>query len=143
MMNNQNLIRGLFLMAIALAFGLQSFHYSIGDLARAGPGLFPLLVSGLLLLVGLAMVVRAYFTAPVRMDFQFKNIAIILLSLCGFAEISEHINMIAGIVFLVFFAGLAGRDYSVMRSLKIAVGLVVVAVVFQKFLGLQLPLYGY
>jgi hypothetical protein len=73
--------------------------------------------------------------------FNVKNIAIILGSLCGFALVSEYVNMIAGIVVLVFVASAAGTSYSVIRNVKIAAGLIVVALVFQKGLGLQLPLY--
>ncbi len=129
-------------MAIALAFGLTSLRYPIGQFSRAGPGLFPLMVSSLLFLIGLFTVVRARFVERIPMDFKLKNIAIILASLCGFAVISEHLNMIAGIVFLVFCASFAGTaKYSVMRNLKICAGLIAVALVFQKLLGFSLPLY--
>jgi len=49
--------------------------------------------------------------------------------------------MIAGIIFLVFCATVAGTDYSVVRNLKIVGFLIAVALIFQKLLGLQLPLY--
>ena len=49
--------------------------------------------------------------------------------------------MIAGIVFLVFVSTLAGTSYSWVRNVMIAVVLVGVAFVFEKGLGLQLPLY--
>ena len=65
-----------------------------------------------------------------------------LASLCGFAVISEHLNMIAGIVFMVFFESFAGTaSYSVVRNLKISAGLIAVALAFQKLLGFGLPLY--
>jgi hypothetical protein len=141
-MNDRNLIRGLFLMAIALAFGLTSLRYPIGHFSRAGPGLFPLMVSSLLFLIGLFTVVRARFVERIPMDFKLKNITIILASLCGFAVISQHLNMIAGIVFMVFCASFAGTaKYSVMRNLKISAGLIAVALAFQKLLGFSLPLY--
>ena len=140
-MNNRNLSRGLFLIAISLAFGLQSLRYPIGDFSRAGPGLFPALVSFLLFVIGLATVVRSRFVARVHLDLHFKNIAIIIGSLCGFALISMAVNMIAGIVFMVFFSTLAGTSYSWWRNVKIAAGLVTMALVLQKLLGLNLPLY--
>jgi hypothetical protein len=78
----------------------------------------------------------------VHLDFNIRNIALILASLCGFALISEHINMIAGIVVMVFFVSFAGSSpYSVMRNLKISAGLIVIALAFQKLLGFNLPLY--
>ena len=140
-MNNRNLSRGIFLIAISLAFGLQSLRYPIGDFSRAGPGLFPALVSFLLFLIGLATVIRSRFVERVHLDLNFKNIAIIIASLCGFAVISMVVNMIAGIVFMVFFSTLAGTSYSWWRNVKIAAGLVTMALVLQKLLGLNLPLY--
>jgi hypothetical protein len=74
-----------------------------------------------------------------------KNIAIVLASLCGFAVVSAHINMIAGIVFMVFCAAFAGtspaKPYSVVRNIKVSAGLIAVAFAFVRLLGLQLPLY--
>ena len=139
-MNDRNLVRGLFLCAFALAFGLGAMRYPIGHFANAGPGLFPLMVSGLLLVVGLVTVVRARFVAPVPLDFHPKNIALILASLGGFALVSHLVNMVAGIVVMVFVATLAGTSYSWTRNLKIAAGLIAVAFAFQKLLGLNLPL---
>ncbi len=141
-MKDRNLVRGLFLLVVSLAFGLQSLRYPIGEFSRAGPGLFPLMVSCLLFLIGLITVLRSRFVERVQPEFNMKNIAIILASLCGFALISEHLNMIAGITFMVFCASFAGTaSYSVMRNLKIAAGLLAVALAFQKLLGFNLPLY--
>ena len=129
-------------MAISMAFGLVSLRYPIGHFSRAGPGLFPLLVSCLLFLIGVITVVRSRFVERVQLEFKLKNIAIILASLCGFAVLSEYLNMIVGIVFMVFCASFAGTSsYSVMRNLKISAGLIAVALAFQKLLGFNLPLY--
>lgn len=140
-MTDRNLVRGVVLIAIALAFGLPALRYPIGDFTRAGAGLFPLLVSGLLLLIGVITVVRSRFVAPLPLEFQYRNITIILTSLCGLALISLLINMTVGIVFMVFFAGFAASSYSVSRNVKVAAALVAVAFAFYKLLGLNLPLY--
>jgi hypothetical protein len=141
-MNDRNLLRGLFLVAISLAFGLLSLRYPVGELSRAGPGLFPLIVSSILFIIGAISIVSSRFTARVRLDFNVKNIAIILASLCGFALLSTHVNMIAGIAFLVFCASFAGMaKYSVTRNILVVAGLVAMALTFQKLLGFNLPLY--
>ena len=140
-MNDRNLVRGLFLIAISLAFGLMSLRYPMGQFSRAGPGLFPLLVSCLLFLIGAFTVARSRFVERVPIDFSLKNISLILASLCGFAVISEYVNMIVGIVFMVFCASFAATSYSVMRNIKISIGLLAIAFAFQKLLGLNLPLY--
>ncbi|WP_293603587.1 tripartite tricarboxylate transporter TctB family protein [Polaromonas sp. UBA4122] len=139
--NNLNFIRGLCLMAIALLFGVVSLNYKVGEFGRAGPGLFPLLVSCLVFLIGLITVVRSRFVKPVPVNYNMKNIALVLLGLCGFAVLSEYLNMIAGIVFLVFCSSFAGTSYSVVRNLKISAGLIAIAFMFRNLLGLQLPLF--
>jgi len=128
-MNDRNLARGLFLLAISLAFGLEALRYPFGGVSRPGPGFFPLMV-------------RSRFIARVPLEFNYKNIAIILASLCGFALISRHANMIVGILFMVFCASFAGTaKYSVVRNLKVSAGLIAIAFAFQKLLGFNLPLY--
>jgi hypothetical protein len=139
---DRNLARGIFLVALALLFGVPAaVSYPIGDFARAGPGLFPLLVSILLLLVGIATIVRSHYTERAALTYNFRNIGLILGSLTAFALISEFVNMTVGIIAMVFIATLAGSNYSWVRNLKIAAGLVTVAFMFVKFLGLNLPLY--
>ena len=140
-MNNRNFVRGLCLIAIALLFGGVALNYKIGELSRSGPGLFPLVVSCFLLLIGLLTVVRSHYVEQVALDYNVKNIALILLSLVGFAVISQHLNMILGIIFLVFCSTFAGTSYSVLRNIKISLGLIAVAFVFKNLLGLGLPLY--
>ncbi|MCZ8095978.1 tripartite tricarboxylate transporter TctB family protein [Acidovorax sp. 56] len=138
---DRNLIRGIALMALAVGFGLPSVNYSLGSLGRAGPGMFPFIVSCMLFVIGVITVVRARLVKPVPLNFQVRNISIILGSLCGFALLSHYLNMIVGIVFMVFCSGFASTTYSVARNLKIAAVLVLIALAFQKLLGVNLPLY--
>ncbi|SEK40690.1 Tripartite tricarboxylate transporter TctB family protein [Roseateles sp. YR242] len=139
-MINRHLARGLFLAAVALGFGLGSLRYTVGRLDHAGPGLFPLMISVMLLLVALATMARAFFGQSEPLQVQVGNIGLILASLCAFALISKLVNMSLGIVVMVFIATAAGRDYSWKRNIKIAAGLLAIAFGFQELLGLNLPL---
>src|SRR5579859_5250517 len=100
-MNDRNLLKGLFLVVIALGFGVGALRYPIGSLQRAGPGLFPLLVSSFLFMLGGFIAMRSRFYAKQPMQVTYRNIAIILASLAGFAALSELLNMITGTIFLV------------------------------------------
>ena len=140
-MQNQKVVRGLALIAVALFFGIQSLNYHLGTLARAGAGLFPLMISSIVGLIGLVMLAQAYFEQPVAMSFNVKNIALIMASLIGFVLIAKHLTILPAILYLVFVASLAGSNYSVVRCLKISAVLMVIAFGFHRFLGLNLPLW--
>jgi len=140
LMVNSQAIRGIFLILISTAFGLSSLDYKIGQFSKAGPGLFPLVISGMLLLIGLAMVIQSRFITSEPMQFNLSKISIIIVSLCGFAVLSNYLNMSAGIFFLVFVSTSAGQNYSAIRNVKIFIGLWLIAFAFKQFLGLNLPL---
>ena len=140
-MIDRSLARGLFLMAISLAFGLTALKYPLGDFGRAGPGLFPVVVSSMLFLIGVATVIRSRFVDKTALQLHPKNIAIILGSLVTFAVVTLYVNMLAAVVAMVFLATLAGTTYSWKRNVKISIGLCLMAFVFSKFLGMNLPLY--
>jgi hypothetical protein len=140
-MVNQNAARGLLLAAVALLFLFQAPRYTIGSLSEPGPGLFPVIVACILLVIGIAIVVRSHFSEAVALDFRFRNIALIVASLVGFALVSDYVNMLVGIAVMVTMASLASDDFSIPRTAAIIVALCLVAVAMQKGLGVQLPLY--
>jgi hypothetical protein len=140
-MINQNTGRGLLLAAVALLFLFQAPSYTIGSLSRPGPGLFPVIVAGALLIIGIAIIVRSRFIESVPLDFRIRNIALIAASLVGFVLVSEYVNMFAGIAVMVTMASLASDDFSIPRTAAIIVVLCLVAVAMKKGLGVQLPLY--
>ena len=137
---NQKVMRGLALIAVALFFGVQASRLQLGSFARAGAGLFPLMIAGMVGLIGLVMLVQARFEAPEPMGFDIRNIAIIMASLIGFVQIAQRINVIVAIVYLVFVSGLAAAEYSWQRNVKISAALIAMAAAFHYLLGLNLPL---
>jgi small-conductance mechanosensitive channel len=66
---------------------------------------------------------------------------VIIGSLCAFALVATFVNMIAGIVVMVFLSTIAGTTYSWVRNVKISIGLVLMAFFFARVLGMNLPLY--
>ncbi len=141
MLNNRDVLRGVCLIGISLVFGVPALQYPIGDLARAGPGMFPLFVSGLLFLVGVATLVRSRFVERMPMLFSFRNVGLILGSLVAFTVVSRTLNMALGIILLVFCAAAAAPPYSIVRNLQIAAVLIAIAFAFQRLFGLELNLY--
>ncbi len=140
-MPKRNIARGLFLAAVALFFGAKAARYPIGNLSHAGPGLFPLLISGLLLLVAVAMLVRSRYETSEQLYVNLKNITLIMLSLAGFVLAAQLVDAALAILVLVFVAGFAAPSFNWKRSLQITAGLIVVALALERFLGLNLGLF--
>jgi Tripartite tricarboxylate transporter TctB family len=140
-MVNQNTGRGLLLAAVAFFFLVQAPKLTIGSLSRPGPGLFPVMVASLLLLIAIVIVVRSRFIEAVPLDFRIRNIALIAASLVTFTLVSEFVNMLAGIAVMVTLASLASEDFSIPRTATIVGALCLIAFAMKRLLGVQLPLY--
>jgi len=138
---NQNIGKGVLLAAVSLFFLLQAPRLTLGNLTRPGPGLFPVMVASLLLLIAIVIVVRSRFLEAVPLDFRFRNIALVAASLLGFTLVSAYVNMLAGIALMVTMVSLASDDFSIPRTATIAGALCLIAFAMKKFLGVQLPLY--
>ena len=140
-MVNQNTGRGLLLAAVAFFFLVQAPKLTIGSLSRPGPGLFPVMVASLLLLIAIVIVVRSRFIEAVPLDFRFRNIALIAASLVTFTLVSEFVNMLAGVAVMVTLASLASEDFSIPRTATIVGALCLIAFAMKRLLGVQRPLY--
>jgi len=140
-MINQLTGRGLLLVAVALLFLLQAPNYTVGSLSRPGPGLFPVIIASILLIIGITIVGRSFLMERVPFEFHWRNLALIAASLVCFALISEYVNMLAGIAVMATIASFASDDFSIPRTATIVVALCAIAFAMRRFLGVQLPLY--
>ena len=137
----QTAARGGFLAFIGLVFGVNALRYPIGAFDHPGPGLFPLIVSAVVLLLATVMLVGSRRSSGERLELRSSNITTLLAALGGFVLASHLLDMAAGIVVLVFTAGLAARTPSPKRSAILAVVLIVVALGFERLLGLRLGVF--
>ena len=63
--NTQDIGAGVIFIAIGLLFGVGALHLELGTALRMGPGYFPLILAGLLVALGLAIVgIRARPLGP-------------------------------------------------------------------------------
>ena len=120
---------------------MQAMGYSVGAFSKAGPGMFPLIVSIMLLILSGAVIVRTWFMTARPLSFNWRNIGLVTIGLVGFALISEHVNMLVAIVVMVLTASYASDDFKLSRAIILAASLSLIALAMRYGLGFQLPLY--
>jgi hypothetical protein len=127
-----------------IAFGaiamIVSRNYSLGAAGRMGPGYFPLLLGGLLAVIGLALVVRSFVIdgAPVG-RIAILPLCLIVLSVILFGVLLQHAGLIIALLVVIGVSALASRE---SRPLEVA-ALAAVVTVFSVAVfvyGLRLPL---
>jgi hypothetical protein len=139
----KDLWSGLIFIAIGVAFILLAQQYRLGTLHRMGPGMFPTLVGGLLVLLGAAVALRSLVLAgePVP-RFHLRPLAVSLLAIVLFGVALQWLGLIAAIAVLVVVGAYAARDTRPLENAVLAAVMILFSVgVFVWLLGLPLRLW--
>jgi hypothetical protein len=108
-----------------------------------GPGYFPSVLGGLLILFGLYLV-AAGLRRKERMvgsNWSLRALIVLPLALVLFGLLMEHAGFIPALLVLIFGSALAGKDFRIVEVLLLAVGLTAFSVaLFIWGLGLPYPL---
>lgn len=141
----EDYIAGLVTGAIGIFIITEGLSYRMGTLHSMGPGYFPVILGGIMVLLALFMVLSAQpeAMANIRPEAgQLRGMAFLAAAFAGFALTVENLGMMISVSLAVFLASLANRQTSLVTALILAVGTAVVsALVFRVGLGLQIKAF--
>jgi apolipoprotein N-acyltransferase len=108
-----------------------------------GPGYFPRVLGGLLMLLGAILSIRSFAeTGAPLSGFHWKSIALVLGAVCLFAAIVNIVGLVIATVLLIFVSGYASQEFNVKESIISSVILSTVSVLlFIIGLKLQFPIF--
>ena len=129
---------GFGLFAMVLAFG-----YPLGTAARMGPGYFPRVLGGLLMLLGVVLSLRSFrHQGPEVSPVAWKAVALVLGGVSLFAAIVNTLGLVVATTVLIVVSGLASKEFSLKVSLISSVVLATTAVLlFIVGLKMQFPIF--
>jgi hypothetical protein len=138
---------GLLFALLGAGFGAASlFGLKIGNPFRMGPGFFPAIVGGLLLLVGLLVAfngLRAKGERPQWGDVPWRAVITIPTGLLLFGFAMRPLGLLPALLILSLLAAFAVKGMSVVRAVILAVSMTALCIgIFSFALGINLPLIG-
>lgn len=139
---NRDFWAGLSLILIGGVALVVGSSYPIGTTLRMGAGYFPVVLSVLLILFGIALMLRAIgSTDSIKGGWSLRALIALPLSLALFGVLLDRAGFIPALFVLVFGSALAGHEFKLLEVLALAAGLTVMCVaVFIYGLGLPYPL---
>lgn len=141
-LNNRDLIGGLLMAGVGLAFFVGSFNYPLGTLQRMGSGLFPMGLSALLCIFGLIVAAGAVRSQVRLPKVAWRPLVAISASITGFIYVLGSFGLIPAVVFAAAVAALGDNT---IRPRDLVILIVPFAtfiyVVFIYALGLPIPAF--
>ena len=141
----KDVLAGFVFIGFGLAFAVGATSYDIGTALRMGPGYFPLVLGGLLALLGILIIAKAFIAREVAAigPVPWKAAGLIAAALLFFGATIRGLGVVPSVFVAALLAGFSERRPGVVAPVLIAVGLTVVSVlVFIVALQLRLPLFG-
>lgn len=130
------------LVGLGMAAVLIARDYTFGSAMRMGPGYFPTLLGGLLVLFGIYLLVKGLRSQEqIEGNWSLRALIVLPLSMVLFGVLMDRAGFIPALVVLIFGSALAGTEFRFVEVALLTVGLTVFSVlVFIWGLGLPYPL---
>ena len=139
--NNKDFWAGMMLIGAGAAAIFIARDYRFGSTMRMGPGFFPSILGGILVLFGIyIMVMGLRRKEKIQGHWSVRALVMLPLSLVLFGVLMDHAGFIPALVALIFGSAAAGREFKWGEVLLLTVLLTVLSVaVFIWGLGLPYP----
>ena len=141
-MNAKSVAGGIFLIAVA-GFGLFfNRGYDLGSAANMGPGYMPMLVLGLLALLGVAILVSGLTSGHEPLErWAWRELALIIGAMTAFGVLLDKLGLGLAVATAVVISCMADRSQTVLGTAVLTVVLVFLTwLIFIFALGINLPL---
>jgi putative tricarboxylic transport membrane protein len=134
---------GIMFLAFAAVALLTARGYAMGTAGHMGPGYFPMLLGGLLGLLGVALVARSLVIEGEGVDvIHVRPIAVMAIAVCLFGLAMERLGLVAALIVAVVVSALASRESRAVETIALAFALAVFSVLlFVYALRLPLPIW--
>lgn len=137
--DNKDVWAGAMFVAIGAGAMLIARAYPFGSALRMGPGFFPTLLGGILVLFGLSIMARGLrHRARIQARWSLRALVMLPLSLVLFGVLMERAGFVPALVGLVFVSAAAGRQFRLVEVLVLTVVLTGLSVAIFIW-GLGLP----
>ena len=135
---------GLMFAGIGLFFLLWALtHYQVGTAVRMGPAYFPILLGGLLAVLGAIVFVGSFaIEGPPVPAFAFRPLILISLGCVAYGYLMKPLGLVLATAALTFISALGGHEFKWKEVTILFVILALFSVlVFVKGLTLPFPLW--
>lgn len=136
----RDIIAGGLLCAFGLFSSLYaSTSYNLGTFSNMGPGMFPSLLGGLLIVFGILTVVPALFRSGEAPAPDLRVAACVFLSIAVFAATINRLGLAPAALLLIVTASLSDRRLSLVGLAALSTCLIVFSVLVF-IVGLRMPI---
>jgi hypothetical protein len=139
MSKNKDFWGGVMLILIGAGAVIIAREYHFGSVLRMGPGFFPTILGVILIMFGLAIMIKGLIKGEkIRGLVSWRALILLSLSLILFGILIERAGLIPALAALIFCSAYASKEFKLLEVLLL-VGVLILISVSLFVWGLGLP----
>jgi hypothetical protein len=141
---NKDFLAGLMFIVIGSTAMIIARDYPFGSALRMGPGYFPSVLGGILVVFGIwTLVIGLMRQEPVKRTWSVRALIVLPITALVFGYMMENAGFVPALLVLTIMSALASPKFKWVEQSILAVGLTVLSVgLFIYGIGLPYPLFG-
>jgi hypothetical protein len=139
-LRSKDFYSGLIFIFFGVVALVRARHYPMGTAARMGPGYFPIILGGLLAILGLVIAARALFWVPgepIR-GWAFRPLLLVIGGVLAFALLVQPLGLVLAILTLVVICSLGSWEFRIKELFILSIALAALAIALFVY-GLGMP----
>lgn len=138
-MFNRDKLSSVFFFLTGLGFAIYSLTYKLGSFNNMGPGLFPLVISFILMGLGVGIFIRS-FRSDINVELSFRLPALIIFHVICSALLFKMLGSIISSIYLIISTAYLHNNFKFQDTIKLIALALIFLVVIKLFLFPGLPL---
>jgi len=141
--NNRDFWAGVFFILVGAGAMIISRDYPMGSALRMGPGYFPTVLGGIVVVFGIYVLIKGIINnEKVVGNWSLRALIILPIATWIFGIMMETVGFIAALAVLMYTSAIASKEFKFLEVTIMAVVMVIVCTgVFIYGLGLPYPLF--
>jgi len=139
----QNFGAGVLFLLIGAAGIFFGRELDFGSTRNMGPGYFPTVICGLIILIGAVVAFKALSVEGPEMErIHIRPILMLMLAVAAFGFLISQVGVVISSILLVILAAYARRDVNILETIIFALAVsAFVVVIFVFALGQPMPIW--
>ena len=121
----RDILAGIFVSIVGLFFALVGTNYNFGTASRMGPGYMPVVLGWILFILGILIMLPAFFRKGERIEVHWDSLLAATVSLVVFALILNTLGVFLSTIISVLIASVPKRMHFGIRGI-IAISIAVI-----------------
>lgn len=121
----RDILAGIFVSIMGLFFALVGTNYNFGTASRMGPGYMPVVLGWILFILGILIMLPAFFRKGERIEVHWDSLLAATVSLVVFAFILNTLGVFLSTIISVLIASVPKRMHFGIRGI-IAISIAVI-----------------